>query len=225
MLSTAQAKQPESQDLSASLYKQLSGTEARAQTMALNQTLKQAQEVSSLVLIQAAAVALHKKRLEDAAFLYYIADFREAFDKKKYLPKGSTGNSPDTIYAQLSSTVSTAVEAQIIVEPVAFKRMLARVNRWRPQTPPSYSPGWDYKEDNAEAAHKAYKTLADDFHINRSGLATLLSDAEYLRNLKIVMAYNLESGVKQPSEAAAAAAAKRIEAIERAKNIHTSLVK
>ena len=182
--------------------------------------VQHAQEAPAPHLFIASASAVSSDKLEDAAFLFYIAQMRARYDLSRFPPKGSGGNSPGVALAAMSQQIGAVVNPSVMREPKTFSKVIARVNAWQPQTPAKYSPGWEYATTNPDAGKKMLDTQRAAFNKQFGALATLLNDPQYFAAFKVVQQYNLDGSPSDDERIKAKSAAEAtMTAIEKKKDI------
>jgi len=171
------------------LYQKLIGPDA---VKALEIVLEKPDEYSTVILYHGSGVAFKEKRLEDSAFLFYIARWRARFDKECFPPIGEGGNSPFTLYSALQHQYGSAINPAVMAEPQVFEGALARVKKWSPKASKEYDPGYAFTERKAEEdALAAINPKRTEFINKMSDLARLLKMPEYFAAFRVVQAYNL----------------------------------
>jgi len=196
---------------------QVGGTQA---TSALNTILRTPETTPAVLLFMASSAALKTKRLEDAGFLFYVAQMRHRFDVDAFPPKGAGGNDPRQLLQALSDTIGRAVNPTVMVQPKVFSRIVARTAQWEPKILTGSSPGWAHLTPamtaRAQAAHRVRKQ--ESVQVMR-GIATLISDPAYLQDFRLVQNYNLGPQTSRPTATEYGAARTRLANFERQKGI------
>jgi hypothetical protein len=213
----AQARGDEATEVA--LLKQLAEKGGGA-AAAMNVVLKEPGIHSAAVLYYASAVALREKKMEDAGFLFSVAQLRADIDRHVFTPKGTGGDDPAVAFGALNEQIGSVLNPPLMREPKAFARDLERVKTWKAQFPAGYSPGYEYTSRLDDAA--AEKIYADDlksFLGVMMGPCTLLQDDAYFAAFKTVQDFNLKLGVDRPSQKAYDKAMETMRQIEKKKGI------
>jgi hypothetical protein len=152
--------------------------------------------VSPAYLFIASKTAFTLNRIEDAAFLFYAARLRAAFDFDRYdVDRRPDGNNAATYLGFLGQTIGSTVNPAIMREPARFTAVMDRLDRW--QIVPSRQA---YYPDFASATFKtapetwpkAAATIKSQF-MTQFGRrqARLLNDSEYFTAFRFVQRMNL----------------------------------
>ena len=178
----------------------LTGTPA-----ALNAVLDAMAADSSLVgpmhLFLASNTALRLGRVEDAAFFFYAAQVRAAFDFERFdVSPRPDGNNAATYLGFLRHTIGEQVNPAIMREPAKFGAVVTRLERWEAApSPDAYYPEF------AKAALKLPRPrwAASAAAIKEQFLTafarrtrTLLNDREYFEALLVVQSITLSTAAK-----------------------------
>ena len=164
--------------------------------------------VSPTYLFLASKTAFSLGRLDDAAFLFYAAQLRTAFDFERYdIASRADGNNAATYLGFLRQTIGEIVNPAIMREPALFTAVMDRLDRW--EMVPSAQA---YYPDFAEA--KGFKVPPDRWAASAATIkagfmtqfgrrqATLLNDAEYFPAFRFVQAMNLGEETATPENRA-----------------------
>ena len=183
--------------------------------------VQHATEAPAPHLFIASASAMSSDKLEDAAFLFYIAQMRARYDLARFPPKERKGgNMPGVALAAMSQQIGAVVNPSVMREPKTFAKAIARVQAWAPQTPAQYNPGWDYNTPNPDAGKKMLDAQRAAFNKQFGALSTLLSDPQYFAAFKVVQQYNLDGSPSDEDRIKAKSAAEAaMLAIEKKKDI------
>lgn len=160
---------------------------------AMTYVLGHAAEAPSLQLFMGATAAMGNNRLQDAAFLFYVAQMRSRYDLVRFPPKESGGNSPAVLFAALNQQIGSAINPAIMRDPEALVTVVKRVEAWSPAVPAGYAPGWPHTAGKADAAKALFTTQRAAFSKQFGALSTLLSDPEYFASFKVVQDYNFSN--------------------------------
>jgi TonB family protein len=98
--------------------------------------------VGPMQLFLASNTALRLGRVEDAAFFFYAAQIRTAFDVERFdVPPRADGNNAATYLGFLRHTIGEQVNPAIMRDPAAFAAVVGRLERWEPvPSPQAYYP-------------------------------------------------------------------------------------
>jgi hypothetical protein len=196
-----------------------------AKVKALEAVLKKSDGFSPSVLRAGMLVALHEKRFEDGAFLFFVGVWRADFDRECFPAEGLSGVGPflvDSIYAQLFVKLPPGT---VMKDPVAFTRVIDRLKKWSPQVPKDYDPGYNFKERRSEkAALEATKAKRTEAIRLLSDISILLNDAEYFAAFRVNQAFKHASEEKRPTRAENETATNTMKRIEKAKYVKASFV-
>lgn len=177
-----------------------SATPAEA-TKPMTYILAHAQEAPALQLFLASAVAINVSRLEDAAYLFYVAQMRTRHDLVRFPPKGTGGDSPGVALGAVSNQLGAEINPAVMREPAVFAKVVTRVSAWTPSMPSGYTPGWEYTSVKEADGKRAFAEHRAGFVKQFGGLSTLLNDPEYFAAFKVMQAYNFSS-LEQQKDAA-----------------------
>ena len=87
--------------------------------------------VSPMYLFLASKTAFNLGRLEDAAFLFYGAQLRAAFDFERYdVARQADGNNAATYLGFLRQTIGGSVNPAVMREPTVFNAVVKRLEKW-----------------------------------------------------------------------------------------------
>lgn len=193
---------------------------AKGDVKSLETVLKTPNEYSALVLYFGANVAMKEKKLEDGAFLFYAGQLRARFDQKCFPAKGIGGDSPFLAYAAVSQELGSTINPAVMAEPKTFAKVIARVEKWTPNAPQEYTPGYEFKERLSEKdAHEAAKPNRTEFLSRMGDLSKLLNDAEYFAAFRVIQAYNLAGDDKRPTKEQNEKATETMKRIEKDKGL------
>jgi TonB family protein len=170
---------------------------SRAELMALvDAFVADSSLVSPVYLFLAAKTAFNLDRTEDAAFLFYAAQLRAAFDFERYdVARQPSGDNVATYLGFLRQTIGMSVNPAIMREPKSFASVIDRLDRW--EMVPSRDA---FYPDFAEA--KGFKLAADQWPATAAKIkdgfmtqfgrrqARLLNDPEYFAAFRFVQAMN-----------------------------------
>lgn len=170
-------------------------------------------------LFAASAEMLNRGRLQDAAFLFYIAQMRRRLDIAHFPPAESGADSPDILLMALSQQIGQAVNPAIMRQPKELSAVLERVRAWTPVTPRNYDPGWKpLRRESDAGAQGAFEKNKKDFLDHFGGLATLLNRPDYFAAFKTLQDFNFGNyeETKKPARVREKEAAeKKMAAIEK----------
>ena len=151
--------------------------------------------VSPACLFLASKTAFTLNRVEDAAFLFYAAQLRAAFDFDRYdVARQPDGNNAATYLGFLRHTIGESVNPAIMREPAHFTAVMDRLDRW------ALVPSRQAYYPEFESA--AFKTAPDTWTASAAAIkdgfmrqfgrrqARLLND-EYFAAFRFVQAMNL----------------------------------
>lgn len=160
--------------------------------------VKSSTEAPLVLLFSSAAQAMKYNQIEDAAFLFYVAQLRMRYDFALYKPTGSGGDSPLVMFNALFVGIGSAINPAIMREPKMFDAVVKRVESWAPVVPPGYDPGWPYTPGKPEEAQEAFTTHLASFRQQMGGFSTLLNDPEYFAAFMVVQ--DAMSSMEEPDE-------------------------
>jgi len=152
--------------------------------------------VSPTYLFLASKTAFTLKRTEDAAFLFYAAQLRAAFDFGRYnVSSRPDGNNAATYLGFLRETIGMSVNPAIMREPKGFASVIERLDRWemvpsRDAFYPEFADAKGFKiapDQWAAAAAKIKEGFMTQFGRRQ---ARLLNDSEYFEAFRFVQAMN-----------------------------------
>jgi hypothetical protein len=220
-ISTATAKaQSRSEE---ALFWQLTTNEVPSvSTSALNRVLKTPENFTAVILYAAGGLAFREKRLEDAGFLFYVAQLRRRYDNALFPPRGTGGNSPMLALGAMNQELGAVINPAMMAEPKVYAKALDRVKSWKPNVLPNYDPGWEYsKKGSQKQVEEAFAETRKDFMEHMNGLCTLLLDDAYFRAFKTAQDYNLKmnNDTNRPSKEMNDAAIHTMQRIEKEKGI------
>jgi TonB family protein len=178
---------------------------------ALNAVLDALATDSSLVgpmqLFLASNTALRLARVEDAAFFFYAAQVRAAFDFERFdVSARADGNNAATYLGFLRHTIGEQVNPAIMREPATFAAVVTRLERWEVvPSPDAFYPEFEKAAVKlprsrwaASAAAIKEKFLTTFARRTR----TLLNDREYFEALLAVQNVTLSTGADRAPGAA-----------------------
>lgn len=152
-----------------------------------------AAEAPSLQLFIGALGAIGNNRLQDAAFLFYVAQMRSRYDLVRFPPAETGADSPTALLAALNQRIGAAVNPAIMREPASLAAVVKRVEAWSPATPAGYEPGWAHTAGKQDAAKALFASQRAAFKKHFGAISALLSDPEYFAAFKIVQDYNFSN--------------------------------
>lgn len=150
--------------------------------------------VSPMLLFWASKTAFGLKRIEDAAFLFYAAQLRAAFDFSRYdVSNTPDGNNTATYLGHLRRTIGQSVSPAIMLKPASFAAVVDRLERWTLMpSPRAYYPEFaDAKGFKAPAERwpSMAATLKGRFMVEFGRRqARLLKDGPYFEAFQFVQA-------------------------------------
>ena len=152
--------------------------------------------LSPMYLFMASKTAFTLNRVEDAAFLFYAAQLRAAFDFDRYdVAKQPDGNNAATYLGFLRQTIGASVNPAIIREPAHFTAVINRLDRWDlvPSRQAFYPEFESAKFKTAPDTWAASAATIKDGFMQQFGrrMARLLNDPEYFDAFRFVQAMNL----------------------------------
>jgi hypothetical protein len=165
-------------------------------TRAVDAIIADPSMVSPMYLFFAAKTAFNLSRLEDAAFLFYAAQLRAAFDFSRFdIANAPDGNNAATYLGFQRRTIGNSVSPAIMLKPATFATVMDRLERWTlVPSPQAYYP------DFADA--KGFKAPAEKWASMAAALkgrfmvefgrrqARLLKDGQYFAAFQFVQAMN-----------------------------------
>lgn len=95
------------------------------------------------LLLIAAKVAAYQGRLEDAAFLFYAGLVRLRIDLRLF-PLSHEEPGLDAFVAIATDQLGPRLTHALMQSPELYDRLVARLERWQPEVPPGYDPGWHF---------------------------------------------------------------------------------
>jgi hypothetical protein len=152
--------------------------------------------VSPMFLFFASKTAFNLSRLEDAAFLFYAAQLRAAFDFSRFDINGSPdGGNVATYMGFLRRSIGNSVSPAIMLKPASFSAVVDRLERWTLiPSPQAYYPEFaDAKGFKAPAEKwpSMAATLKGRFMVEFGRRqARLLKDGQYFAAFQFVQAMN-----------------------------------
>ncbi len=150
---------------------------ARPDDVDVGRILREITTTPAASLFTAAAQSYRQGMLEDAAYLYYVAQLRLAHDRIMYPAKESDGDSPFLAFGAIAATLGPEINGALASQPGVQHAALLRVRKWVPATHRTYSPGWEYTERRRKASVlQDYRTHADTFMTAMTGSCTLMLD-------------------------------------------------
>jgi len=152
--------------------------------------------VSPVYLFLASKTAFTLNRVADAAFLFYAAQLRAAFDFERFdIPRQSDGNNAATYLGFLRETIGMSVNPAIMREPARFSEVIDRLEKW------AMVPSRDayYPEFGSAGFKIAQEKWAETAATIKQGFMTqfgrrqarLLNDPEYFEAFRFVQGMNL----------------------------------
>jgi TonB family protein len=164
--------------------------------------------VSPMYLFLASKTAFTLNRTGDAAFLFYAAQLRGAFDFERYnVASRPDGNNAATYLGFLRQTIGMSVNPAIMREPALFSSVMDRLDRWEVvPSPQAFYPEF--------ADAKGFKVPADQWPAAAAKLkqgfmtqfgrrqARLLNDPEYFEAFRFVQAMNFGEQPETPDNRA-----------------------
>jgi hypothetical protein len=166
-------------------------------TRAVDAIVSDSSLVSPVYLFFASKTALTLNRVEDAAFLFYAAQLRTAFDFERYdVARQPDGNNAATYLGFLRQTIGASVNPAIMREPAHFAAVIDRLDRWTMvPSPKAFYPEFAEAKGfkTAPATWVAAAAAIKDGFMKQFGRrqATLLNDPEYFEAFRFVQAMNL----------------------------------
>ncbi|MBN9400869.1 MAG: hypothetical protein J0I17_11890 ['Candidatus Kapabacteria' thiocyanatum] len=118
----------------------------RPQDVDLKRIFREITTTPAADLFTAAGQVYRDGKLEDAAFLFYVAQLRVAHDMLMYPARGTGGNSPLVAFGAIASVLGPEINGALSSQPTIQHAALQRVRKWAPATHRTYSPGWEYTE-------------------------------------------------------------------------------
>jgi TonB family protein len=164
--------------------------------------------LSPMYLFLASKTALNLNRLADAAFLYYAAQLRVAFDFERYdVASQPDGNNAATYLGFLRQTIGMSVNPAIMREPVLFSAVIDRIDRWeivpaRDAFYPEFASAKGFKiapEKWADTAATIKQGFLTQFGRRQ---ARLLNDPEYFEAFRFVQTLNFGEVPDSPANRA-----------------------
>lgn len=147
--------------------------------------------VGPMYLFLASNTALRLDRVEDAAFFFYAAQIRAAFDFERFdVSSRADGNNAATYLGFLRHTIGEQVNPAIMREPATFSAVVARLERWdAAPSPQAYYPEFAKATATLPRARWAASaaTIKEQFLTTFARRTqTLLNDREYFEALLAV---------------------------------------
>ena len=151
--------------------------------------------VSPTYLFLASKTAFNLGRLEDAAFLFYGAQLRAAFDFERYdVARQADGNNAATYLGFLRQTIGMSVNPAIMREPAMFNAVVKRLEKW--EIVPSRDAFYPEFPANTKLKLPSEKWPDTAAGIKKNFMsvfgrqARLLNDKEYFEAFRFVQAMN-----------------------------------
>ena len=122
-----------------------------------------------------------KLALEDAGVKYLESKLRYSLDRVVFPPAGKGSNDPGVLRAALSSVFGThSIMNKLEAQPDVFLKVVKRMEKWSPDYPADYKPGWKYTHrlDKAAIAKEVANAREKLLPALRKK-ATLLNDPRY----------------------------------------------
>lgn len=174
---------------------------------AVDAIVKDSSLLGPVSLFLASKTAFNLHRVEDAAFLFYAARLRAAFDFDRYdVDRRPDGNNAATYIGFLGQTIGSSVNPAIMRDPARFTAVMNRLDRW--EIVPlrrAYYPEFAGKgfKTAAETWPAAAATLKSQF-MSQFGRrqARLLNDPEYFKAFLFVQRMNLGELPRTPENRA-----------------------
>lgn len=150
------------------------------------------ERADSATLFEAAAALYGKEKIENAGFLFYVAQLRARIDLKAYAPVGSGGNDPGLAIAAVSGQLGSRINPSAMRDRDIFGRIVERVSSWSPVFDPAYDPGWEHKTSPNKAEFDKQVAEVKAVWIGQMrDFSELLQDDEYYDLFQKVQKYNL----------------------------------
>lgn len=163
--------------------------------------LAAAESADSEALFMAAAKLARQKRLEDAAYMFYIAQIRAGTDLESYEPVGTGGNSPGVAIAAIQFELGQVINPAIMRDRDAFGRVVDRIESFACRFSPTYSPGWEYRSKVDETSFNAVTTeIKTSRQQQMRDFRRLLADDEYYRLFRLTQSYHCRHYDRLPWE-------------------------
>jgi hypothetical protein len=166
------------------------------QTRAVDAIVADSSMVSPMYLFFASKTAFNLSRLEDAAFLFYAAQLRAAFDFSRFdIANAPDGNNAATYLGFQRRTIGNSVSPAIMLKPATFGTVIDRLERWTlVPSPQAFYPEFvDAKGFKAptEKWPSMAATLKGRFMVEFGRRqARLLKDGQYFAAFQFVQAMN-----------------------------------
>jgi hypothetical protein len=151
---------------------------------------------SPMYLYLAAGTAIRIGRVEDAAFLYFAAQIRGAFDVERHdLGTETAGGGVAGYYGFLGHTIGQSVNPAIMRQPALFARAVARVESWDPVPArgayyPEFEDARGFALDPPQWAARAAAIKEDFLSSFGRRYAALLADPRYAEAVSFVQDCN-----------------------------------
>lgn len=177
-LAAVPAPPPSNMDLSMRLL-ETDGT----QFQALSEVLSRSQELGPNTLADATTVArsfpsFDDARIEDAAFLYYAADIRWAYENVLFPP---TDTFNPALYKMARETNHELIAIPLAARANVLSKVIARLEKWQPALTDSYRPDWPSETKGDLLAARAAASAQRAAYIDLlRGYSTLAQDPVYL---------------------------------------------
>lgn len=172
----------------------------RPQDVDLKRIFREITTTPAADLFTAAGQVYRDGKLEDAAFLFYVAQLRVAHDMLMYPARGTGGNSPFVAFGAIASVLGPEINGALSSQPTIQHAALLRVRKWAPAVHRTYSPGWEYTERQPSASVlPAYRMHADTFMTAMMGSCTLMLDPPFFEAFH----YLKDTCIRRDADAAA----------------------
>lgn len=109
------------------------------QRLAVKHALNETRQQDPARLFRAANTAYLLNRIEDAAFLYYVANFRAIYDLQHFPP---ANDDPKATLSRLKEATSQKVVPALTENPVQYAAVLKRLTAWDCRPASDYVPAW-----------------------------------------------------------------------------------
>lgn len=162
--------------------------------------------VGPMQLFLASNTALRLDRVEDAAFFFYAAQVRAAFDFERFdVSAQADGNNAATYLGFLRHTIGEQVNPAIMREPVKFAAVVTRIERWEVvPAPAAYYPEFakaGTKLPRARWAASAAALKEQFLTTFARRTLTLLNDREFFEALLAVQSVTRSTSDEPPPDA------------------------
>lgn len=151
---------------------------------------------SPMLLFMASNTAMRQGLIEQAAFLFYAAQIRGAFDFERYdVASRPDGSNAATYLSFLKETTGMSVNPAIMREPARFAAVVARLEKWDVvPAPGAYYPEFEqakgFKLPRERWTARGAEIKEDFLSQFARPMARLLSDPEYAAALRFVQDVN-----------------------------------